>query len=365
MVVADPGHGVPGHVSAPARTTGRVGVAADPGRTRLRPGSSSPVGDRGRIGRGVAHGTGAVGPAAAGARRCPWERRPSCRAVRSHGHARRWRQRRGGRCRPAAGPLVVAHAATRPPASPTAGVVVRTHRASDPVVADPAAGPWPVLATVPGLDRVRPVHHVDHRSDDGAARCRSLARLPWQCLDVEGRLDAGHLPRLRPRDRCRGRSRGSGTCDAFSTAPGVPGRRRGRRTGARHGRAHGGIQRTRKRTGADVPGRDGCTAAQRAQVRSGAPDPPDHRDGAPAVIRVAARAQTAVAGSAVGGDRGRVGRVLVAGAVGSVVPWPHVRGGGRSLAGDLRVAQYTSPTRACAHRARGVLRSIRMGSHPG
>ena len=78
---------------------------------------------------------------------------------------------------------------------------------------------------------------------------------------------------------------------------------------------------------------------------------PDHRDGAPAVIRVAARAQTAVAGSAVGGDRGRVGRVLVAGAVGSVVPWPHVRGGGRSLAGDLRVAQYTSPTRACAHRA--------------
>ena len=91
---------------------------------------------------------------------------------------------------------------------------------------------------------------------------------------------------------------------------------------------------------------------------------PDHRDGAPAVIRVAARAQTAVAGSAVGGDRGRVGRVLVAGAVGSVVPWPHVRGGGRSLAGDLRVAQYTSPTRR-AHRARGVLRSIRMGSHPG
>ena len=53
---------------------------------------------------------------------------------------------------------------------------------------------WPVLATVPGLDRVRPVHHVDHRSDDGAARRRSLARLPWQCLDVEGRLDAGHLP---------------------------------------------------------------------------------------------------------------------------------------------------------------------------
>ena len=264
----------------------------------------------------------------------PWRPVPSCR----------WPSGGCSRCNPA-------------PASPVAGVVVRTHRAGDPVVADPVAGPGQY--SPPFLDWIESAQFTTSITDPTTVLRGADHWLAY--LGNASMWKVGWMLATYPSSSSRPVSwpqPGGGAGDAFSTAPGVPGRRRGRRTGSRHGRAHGVFSGL------------GSEQVQTFLDGTGAPLRNVHKFDL--VLRIPLIIAMAHLLSSVWphgrkprwrvlltvGNRGRVGRPggrrcrVSCPVAARTWRWPIT--GGRP-----RVAQYTSPTRACAHRARGVLRSIR------